>query len=63
MAQLSNQGGVDQGHGASPLGRFNQPPLDDRPDVKLESLGHGVEEDHLVIRNCTKMQDRLDFNT
>ena len=45
------------------MGRLNQPPLDDGPDVELEPLGHGVEEDRLVLRNCTKMQGRLDFNT
>ena len=42
---------------------LNQPPLDDGPDVKLEPLGHGVEEDRLVLCNYTKMQGRLDFNT
>ena len=52
-----------QGPGASPLGRLNQPSLDDGPDVKLEPLGHGVKEDLLILRNCTKMQGRLDFNT
>ena len=63
MTQLSNQGGVDQGLGASPLGQLNQPPLDDGPDVKLETLGHGIEKDSLVLHNCTKMQGGLDFNT
>ena len=52
-----------QGPGASPLGRLNQPLLDNRPNVKLEPLSHGIEEDRLVLRNCTKMQSRLDFNT
>ena len=63
IAQLSNQGWVDQGPRASPLGRLNQPSLDDGPDVKPEPLGHGVEEDRLVLHNCAKMQGRLDFNT
>ena len=45
------------------MGRLNQPSLDNRLNVKLEPLGHGVEEDRLVLRNCTKMQGRLDFNT
>ena len=62
-AQLSNQGGVDQGPGTSPVGRLNQPPLDDGLNVKLETLGHGVEENRLVLRNCAKMQGRLDFYT
>ena len=52
-----------QGPGASPLGRLNQPQLDDGPDVKLEPLGHGLGEDCLVLCNCTKMQSRLNFNT
>ena len=52
-----------QGPGASPLGLLNQPPLHDGSDVKLEPLGHGVEEDRLVLRNCTQTQGRLDFNT
>ena len=54
---------VHQGPGVYPLGRLNQPPLDDGPDVKLEPLGHGVQEDRLVLRNCAKMQGRLNFNT
>ena len=52
-----------QGPDASPMGRLNQPLLDDEPDVKLELLGHGVEKDRLVLCNCTKMQGRHDFNT
>ena len=51
-----------QSLGVSPLGQLNQPPLDDGPIVKLVPLGHGVEKDHLVFPNCTKMQGRLDFN-
>ena len=47
---------VDQGPGASPLGRLNQPPLDDGPDIKLEALGHGVEKDRLVLHGCAKVQ-------
>ena len=54
---------MDQGPGASPFGRLHQPPLDDRPDVKQETLGHGVEEDRLILRNYAKMLGRLDFNT
>ena len=54
---------MDQGSGASPLGQLNQPLLDDGPNVKLEPLGHGVEEDRLVLRNCVKIQDSLNFNT
>ena len=52
-----------QGLGASPMGLLNQPLLDDGPDVKLEPLGHSVEEYRLILRNCTKMQGRFDFNT
>ena len=52
---------MDQGPGASPLGQLNQPPLDDEPDIKLEALGHGVEKDRLVHRDCAKVQGRLDF--
>ena len=52
-----------KGPSASPMGQLNEPSLDDGPDVKLESLGHGVEEDRLVFRNYTEMQGSLDFNT
>ena len=52
---------MDQGPGASPLNRLNQPHLDDGPNIKLEALGHGVEEDRLVLRNYDKMQSMLDF--
>ena len=52
-----------QGPGASPMGRLNQPSLDDGLDVKLEPFGHGVEENRLILHNCTKMKGRLDFNT
>ena len=31
------------------------------PDIKLEALGHGVEKDHLVLRDYAKVQGRLDF--
>ena len=54
---------MDQGPSASPLGRLNQPPLNDGPDIKLEALGHGVEKDCLVLRDCAKVQGRLDFYT
>ena len=54
---------MDQGSGVASVGRLNQPPLNDCPDVELESLGHGVKDDHLVLRNCTEMQGRLNFNT
>ena len=52
---------MDQGLGASPLGRLNQPPLDDEPDIELEALGHGVEKDRLVLRDYAMVQGRLDF--
>ena len=52
---------MDQGLAASPLGRLNQPPLDDEPNIKLEALGHGVKEDRLVLRDNAKVQGRLDF--
>ena len=54
---------MDQGLGASPLGRLNQPPFNDGPDIKLEALGHGVEKDRLVLNDCAKVQGRLDFYT
>ena len=31
------------------------------PDIKLEALGNGVEKDRLVLRDCVKVQGRLDF--
>ena len=46
---------MDQGSSATSMSRLNQPPLNDRPDVELESLGHGVKEDRLVLGHCTKM--------
>ena len=46
---------MDQGSSAASMSRLDQPPLNDRPDVKLESLGHGVQEDRLVLGLCTKM--------
>ena len=46
----------------SPLGRLNQPPLDDGHDIKLEALGYGVEKNRLVLRDCAKVQGRLDFH-
>ena len=52
---------MDQGPGASPLGRLNEPPFDDRPDIELEALGHGVEKDRLVLCDYAKVQGRLDF--
>ena len=54
---------MDQGPGASLLGRLNQPPLDDEPNIKLEALGHGVEKYRLVLCDCAKVQGRLDFYT
>ena len=54
---------MDQGSVAASVGRLNQPSLNDYPDVELETLGHGVQEDRLVLRNCTEMQGRLNFNT
>ena len=53
---------MDQGPGASPLGRLNQPPFNDGPDIKLEALGYGVENDRLVFRDYAKVQGRLDFD-
>ena len=47
---------MDQGASAAPMSRLDQPPLNDRPDVELESLSHGVQEDRLVLGHCTKMQ-------
>ena len=52
---------MDQGLDASSLGRLDQPPLDDEHNIKLEALGHGVEEDRLVLRDCAKVQGRLDI--
>ena len=52
---------MDQGSGTSPLGRLNQPPLDDGSDIELEALGHGVEKNCLVLRDCAKVKRRLDF--
>ena len=54
---------MDQGPGALPLGRLNQPPFDDGTDIELEALGHGVEKDRLVLRDYAKVQGRLDFYT
>ena len=54
---------MDQGPNASPLGRFNQPPFKNEPDIEVKALGHGVERDHLVLRDCAKVQGRLDFYT
>ena len=45
------------------LGRLSQPPLDDRPNVELKSLGHGVQEDHLVFCDRDEMQIRFNLNT
>ena len=53
---------MGEGPGASPLGRINQPPLDDEPDIELQALGHSVEKDRLVLRDCAKEQGRLDFD-
>ena len=47
---------MDQGSSAASVSQLVQPPLNDRPDVELESLGHGVEEDRLVLCDCTEMQ-------
>ena len=46
---------MDQGYNAASVSRLDQPPLNDRLDVELESLGHGIEEDRLVLRNGTEM--------
>ena len=54
---------MDQGPGASPLGRLNQPPFDDGPDIELKALGHGIEKDRLILRDYAKVQGRLDFYT
>ena len=54
---------MDYGPGVYPLGQLNQTSLNDCLDVELETLGHGIEEDRLVLRNCAKMQGRLNFNT
>ena len=47
---------MDQGTSAASVSRLDQPPLNDRPDIELESLGHGVQEDSLFLGHCTKMQ-------
>ena len=47
---------MDQGSGTSSMSRLDQPPLNDRPDFELESLGHGVEEDRLILCDCNEMQ-------
>ena len=52
---------MDQGPSASPLGRLNQPPFDDGPNIELEAMGHGVEKDRLVLHDYAKVQGRLDF--
>ena len=52
---------MDQCLDASPLGRLNQPPFDGWPDIKLEAMGHGIEKDRLVLRDCAKVQGGLDF--
>ena len=63
LVELSDQRGVDHCSGIASVGRLNQPPLNNCPDVELETHGHGVQEDRLVLRNCTEMQCRLNFNT
>ena len=50
---------MDQGPGASPLGRLNQPPFDDGPDIELEALGQGVEKDRLVLCDYAKVKGRF----
>ena len=47
---------MDQGANAASVSSLDQPPLNDCPDVELESHGHGVQEDRLVLCHCTKMQ-------
>ena len=47
---------MDQGSSAASVSRLDQPPLNDRLDVELESLSHGVEEDRLVLCDCIEMQ-------
>ena len=53
---------MDQGLGASPLSRLNQPPFDDGLEIELEALGYGLEKDCLVLLDCAKVQSRLDLN-
>ena len=40
---------MDQGASAVSVSRLNQPPFNDRPDVKLKSFGHGVQEYRPVL--------------
>ena len=47
---------MDQGASATFVSRLDQPPLNDRLDVELESLGHGIQEDHLVLYHYTEIQ-------
>ena len=47
---------MDQGASTAPVSRLDKPPLNDRSDVELDSLGHGVKEDRFVLGHCTKMQ-------
>ena len=47
---------MDQGTSVAPMSHLNQPPLNDRPYIELESLGHGIQKDRLILGHCTKMQ-------
>ena len=53
---------MDQGLGASPLIRLNQPPFYEGLEIKLEALGYGLEKDRLVLLDYAKVQSRLDLN-
>ena len=46
---------MDQGTSAASVSRLDQPPLNDHPDIELESLGHGVQKERLVLGRFTKM--------
>ena len=54
---------MDQGASAASVSRLDQPPLNDRLNVELDSLGHGLYEDRLVLGHCTEMQGRFNLNT
>ena len=42
---------VDHGPSAAFMSRLDQPPLNDRPGVKLESFSHGVQDYCLFLRD------------
>ena len=54
---------MDQGSSIAYVSRLDQPSLNNRPDFELKSLGHGVEDDRLVLCECTEMQRRFNLNT